>query len=308
MSDTLKPKIEYLIRKGNSILDWQYQPDTSKSQSEPLRELVQDVKSTFWGDVATDLFETSFAGKTARKYIKLKNQKQKVAERQGIIKTLEAYYISWADEVKSLISSISICKKGLNNKGNSRILLKKFLATQHFSKVETKIRHGIAFLEELGCEQLVYNIDIPQLLQKEGKIKQKDAYSALKHLETKLRGLIQSKLSPLSDNWWKERIPSDVQQRAQERKNRNEGLYPWYEQRDLHLIFYVDFTDYSKIILRKDNWEQIFSKVFKDKEIVSAKLKELEHIRNNIAHSRELKHQEIQKLVLYSKDLLFCIG
>lgn len=74
MSDTLKPKIEYLIRKGNSILDWQYQSETSKSQSEPLRELVQDVKSTFWGDVAIDLFETPFAGKTARKYIKLKNQ------------------------------------------------------------------------------------------------------------------------------------------------------------------------------------------------------------------------------------------
>ncbi len=100
----------------------------------------------------------------------------------------------------------------------------------------------------------------------------------MQRLEIDLRSFISSKLEAISSNWWKERIPSDVQQRAEDRKKRNEKLYPWQAPGETHLIHFVDFADYVKIIVRNDNWTQVFSQVFKDKEITSAKLRELEPI------------------------------
>ena len=73
-------------------------------------------------------------------------------------------------------------------------------------------------------------------------------------------------------------------------------------RKDLPFIFYVDFTDYVKIITRKDNWKQ----VFKNKEAISVKLRELEPIRNAIAHFRELSHRELEKLKLLSDEIISC--
>ena len=69
----------------------------------------------------------------------------------------------------------------------------------------------------------------------------------------------------------------------------------------------LDFTDYMKIIIRKDNWKQVFVTFFKDRGIISAKLKELEPIRNAIAHFRELSKDEQKKLELYCKDILMSL-
>ena len=51
---------------------------------------------------------------------------------------------------------------------------------------------------------------------------------------------------------------------------------------------YVDFADYLKIITRADNWKEIFRDIFFEQELISAKFKELNLIRNKIAHSRDL--------------------
>jgi hypothetical protein len=51
---------------------------------------------------------------------------------------------------------------------------------------------------------------------------------------------------------------------------------------------YVDFADYLKIITRADNWKEIFRDIFFEQELISAKFKELNPIRNKIAHSRDL--------------------
>jgi len=135
----------------------------------------------------------------------------------------------------------------------------------------------------------------------------KEPYGKLKKLETQLRKCIQRKLEKISPNWWKERVPNDVQERAEQRKNRNETQYPWHAKKDLAPIFYVDFADYVKIIAGRDNWREVFGSVFKDKEIISAKLRELEPIRNAVAHVRELGKTEVKKLKLYSEEIITCI-
>lgn len=133
-------------------------------------------------------------------------------------------------------------------------------------------------------------------------------YETLRKLETRLRYVIQTRLQSISKNWWDERIPNDVRKNAEERKTKDENPWPWLEPKELDLISYVDFTDYAKIIRRKDNWKQVFKPIFKDEEIICSKLRELEPIRNAIAHNRELTLKENERLRLLARDLMSCLG
>lgn len=141
----------------------------------------------------------------------------------------------------------------------------------------------------------------------EAKYAQSEPYLKLQQLEESLRVFIESKLKRISNNWWKKRIPPDVQLRAEERKKSSAALYPWNEKADLDLIHYVDFTDYLKIIQRKDNWKDVFAKHFKDINVLSSKLKELEPIKNSIAHFRPIPKNQATKLLMYSTEVLACI-
>lgn len=86
-------------------------------------------------------------------------------------------------------------------------------------------------------------------------------------------------------------------QQSQPRK-----LWPWNQEKNLPLIYYVDFPDYIKIITRKDNWNDVFAPIFGNREAVSTKLRELEPIRN-IAHSRDISIQVREKLEIYLKPI-----
>jgi hypothetical protein len=126
----------------------------------------------------------------------------------------------------------------------------------------------------------------------------------MKRLETNLRTFISSKLSSIDGSWWTDRVPQDVRERAELRKSRNERPYPWASEQDLHPVAFVDFPDYAKIILRRDNWDQVFRATFGDKEAISTKLRELEPIRNAIAHFRTLGRSQETKLELYAGEIL----
>ena len=128
-------------------------------------------------------------------------------------------------------------------------------------------------------------------------------YLLLKRLEEALRGRIVRNLSALTPDWWMTRIPDDVRTNAERRKAAGESMWPWYARKDLPLIYYVDFADYSKIISRKDNWREAFASTFGDQELLRAKLRELEPIRNDVAHTRGLTEAARDKLRVYSRDL-----
>jgi len=84
-------------------------------------------------------------------------------------------------------------------------------------------------------------------------------------------------------------------------------MWPWSEGGQADLLGYLDFSDYLKIVSRKDNWRDVFLSTFKDEEILRAKLRELEAIRNDIAHVRTLTATQRTKLSLYSGELLGAI-
>jgi ATP-dependent Lon protease len=131
--------------------------------------------------------------------------------------------------------------------------------------------------------------DLPELFEKEPHI-------VLDELENALRNCIKSNLQGLSENWWIERIPPDVRQRAEERRSKDDM------KRDP--VQYIDFSDYLKIITKRDNWKNSFNRIFKDEDIITAKLKELEPIRNAARHSRKLTSEQKEKLKVLSKDIV----
>ncbi|MEM2939835.1 MAG: hypothetical protein QXU95_06180 [Candidatus Bathyarchaeia archaeon] len=87
-----------------------------------------------------------------------------------------------------------------------------------------------------------------------------EGYARLYILEKTFRQFIILQLSKISENWWKERVPGDVRQEAEEKKKEEERR-PKYSF-DLHPIWYVDFYDYVKIVARNDNWNDVFKDYF----------------------------------------------
>ena len=155
-----------------------------------------------------------------------------------------------------------------------------------------------------------YRSMFPNEQFKEGDTSKKsdiNPYEILKELENKLRSCIQNELSVIDKNWWQNRIPSDVRIEAERRQKDDERIWPWMDQKNLPPIHYVNFTEYSKIIRKRDNWRQVFKKLFVDEELIGSKLKELEPIRNDVGHSRDLTRNQKERLRMLSTDILSCL-
>jgi hypothetical protein len=304
LSTEIASVLESYIREGERSLA---ELESSKMSVKNVgRDVAEDMLSEMAGAMVSGLTELPIAGRYAKKYSRrILNAKQK-----SQLQTIERNFLDksslWLDSIKRFLSSVSVRKANLKPPGNSHVLIAKFDNIYRSAKPETRIKSAMSILQAITNLPLIYNKDIPQIME-ERKPKREDSYEMLKRLETKLRECIQTSLQKASRNWWKERIPRDVQERARIRKEGNEKQWPWHADKDLPLIFYVDFTDYAKIIVTKDNWEQVFKQIFREKDIILAKLKELEPVRNAIAHVRDLSHTQLQKLKLYSEDIISCI-
>jgi hypothetical protein len=134
-----------------------------------------------------------------------------------------------------------------------------------------------------------------------------EAHDLLRQLENGLRRFIIEKLEAVDKNYWKNRIPQDVREQAERRISEEEAKRPHEAKETLSRIYYVNFPDLVKIIRKRDNWRDLFQAYFQDEDSVSTKLRELEPIRNAVAHNRPLDPEQLQKLRLYAKDLLHAI-
>lgn len=293
--------LENFIGQGEALLS---EYENSKKQ---LRSVSTELTRDGLGELAGLLAREVMPGtrRKVRKYSGRILKAQSKAQTEQLRMTLSAKFESWFSNIVAFLSSVSIKTASLKYPGNSELLKKKFNRIYGYVNPETKTRNTISILRTIKNLPLVYNRNIPEVVERK-KPTHKEPYEVLKELETGLRECIQRGLEKVSKNWWKERVPKDVQTRAELRKKKNEKQYPWHKERNLPPVFYVDFADYVKIIIRRDNWGEAFEEVFRDKEIISAKLRELEPIRNAIAHSRELDPTESDKLRLHSEDIISC--
>ena len=120
-----------------------------------------------------------------------------------------------------------------------------------------------------------------------------EAYKYFYMLETGLRELIiQSLESYAGHRWVKQRIPPDIRGKFNESVQR-ERTVKWTQLIPHHPIYYIDFPDLSKIIGQSDNWRDVFGAIFKDKNIITAHLFEIEVVRNKVAHNRKLSESDL---------------
>jgi len=134
----------------------------------------------------------------------------------------------------------------------------------------------------------------------------KRAYVIIYLLEKNLRDLIVGKMQDKSRNsgsvGWVTYIPRDIIKKCEKRANEERKSYQSLGSEQL--IDYGDFKDLGTICVEN---RDVFDKVFNDVDIIVLKLKELEMIRNTIAHNRSINRRELRRLELFYEDIKNCI-
>lgn len=121
------------------------------------------------------------------------------------------------------------------------------------------------------------------------------AYELLYKLEVGIREFLIDTFGREDQKWWKQRLPSDVLDKLKEGREKERKI-KWVELLPHHPLYYIDFPDLKKIIEIKDNWHDAFQAFFGDKDVFCGGLRELEPIRNKIAHSRRISENEVHML------------
>lgn len=118
-------------------------------------------------------------------------------------------------------------------------------------------------------------------------------YQLLYNIEVGLREFIVETCSKeLGEQWWKQRMPSDVKDNAKKGLEAERAI-KWSELIPYHIIYYTDFPDLKKIIIKGDNWKDFFQAIFQRDDILKNTLSELEPIRNKVAHNRKITQGEV---------------
>ncbi|HEV2120626.1 MAG TPA: SAV2148 family HEPN domain-containing protein [Candidatus Bathyarchaeia archaeon] len=129
------------------------------------------------------------------------------------------------------------------------------------------------------------------------------AYAVLHVLENELRHFVIAKLKEAWGNEFESKIPAEISEKWQKRIE-GERLSPWHETEIGEPIAYSNFKELREVINK--NW-LLFEPYFKDRAGAVSRLDELEIPRNTIAHNRQLKDSEVDRLILFSGDILRCI-
>ncbi len=133
-----------------------------------------------------------------------------------------------------------------------------------------------------------------------------NAYRILFIVENRLRRFIESKLrSKHGPDWWNICVSEKIKKRVDEMKQAELDL-GWKISETTSDTEYLLFEHLEKIITT--NWKDIFESVFQDLPKISHRLRELEGIRNSIAHTRILSGDGMDRLEQYSQDLQNMIG
>lgn len=121
-----------------------------------------------------------------------------------------------------------------------------------------------------------------------------EAHNWLLRLEFQLRKFIDDEMTRVfGPNWPKRRLPGELYDKWQDKKSQGEqaGEQAW------PLIAYADFTDYQKIICKRDNWREVFAPHFRRQESVRETFQRLYPVRLSTMHARPITQED--ELLLY---------
>ena len=119
------------------------------------------------------------------------------------------------------------------------------------------------------------------------------AHDWLLRLETQMRRFIDGEMTKAyGPDWPKRQLPGDLydQWKEKQQKARSRGAGEW------PLIAYADFTDYMRVISKRDNW-RVFEPFFMRLEDVREAFQRLHPIRLDTMHARPITQDD--ELLLY---------
>jgi hypothetical protein len=127
-------------------------------------------------------------------------------------------------------------------------------------------------------------------------------YTLLFLLENGLRELIIEELhTRLGPRWYRQRLSKDLLAKFEDGTVYDRSTR-WTEMVPHHPLYYLDFPDLKKILLRNDNWNDAFKPIFMSQEMLTGTLSEIEPIRNKVAHHRLVSAKDTSiTLAAYSK-------
>ena len=294
-----------LISQGNGILQGLCR-ELGQLET-PTAVITRDILAEGAGALAGDILGMKKARRVGKKATKAFLKSSSDQNRRATITKYEQISAAWENNVVRFLKQVSTPAPGLTAPGNSNKLIKRVNQADRYNKVETRVKHIVTELEAMQNEGLVYNSSLPQALPKPARAgTPPDVSKLLMELEVALRRFIERELSKVDKDWW-QRVPLEIRKNAEKKRSRSESMYPWYPPTSTNMVDYLDFSDYHRIILQEDNWQQVFVKFFKKPSFVEVRLGELDPIRNDIAHSRPVTPEAVAKLRMFSTELLKCM-
>jgi hypothetical protein len=132
-----------------------------------------------------------------------------------------------------------------------------------------------------------------------------EAYDLLLRFEMALRRFIEGAMTrAFGRDWEKHRVPGEVYQNWKDKRQHaldaGGSMQP--------LINYADFTDYPKIIAKRDNWREVFRPIFKRREDVQEAFCRLHPIRLCTMHARIITADDQLLLRVETRRILRGIG
>lgn len=109
-----------------------------------------------------------------------------------------------------------------------------------------------------------------------------EIFNLIDNFETGFRRFIKEKLREhYGVDWWESGVDESIRGRCERR--RREELK---KGRKVDLLDCLEFPHYEYIITRKENWERVFSRVFRSSDKVMARLTVLRDWRGSVYHAR----------------------
>jgi hypothetical protein len=260
-------------------------------QSSPLDSVNREIFAGIGAAVTGELFGRRRIGAAIGRSMVAGSQ---AAQRRQSIQRSRAEAVALVQQGRQVVNSLT----AVVGARETRVLLNLLFRAEAAHRPETVLRKVLEVTGRLDSWQPVAVTPI------DGE----PAADSLRELEKALRGCIEDRLSRLSTNWWIERIPADIRSHVERRKALRERVWPWLGGGDHELVEYLDFPDYTKIILDTRNWSDVFESVFVDQQALAVKLRELQPIRADVEHSRLFTRANRTRLRLYSDEIRHQIG
>ncbi len=132
-----------------------------------------------------------------------------------------------------------------------------------------------------------------------------EAYRLVYRLETHLRRFIDEQMTAqFGSSWVKQRTPDNMHSQWWQKLKTDIDA----SKRPGRLIDYADFTDYSRIICRKDNWTEVFAPFFGRKSDIEESLVRLAPWRLCTMHVRLIMPDDLLLMRAETMRILRAIG